>query len=101
MADSSAAATAPLQPPGKMTVTLHVNGVERRLTITPWTTLLDALRLSISPGPRKAATTAGCVYRKPRPFDLKTESLNLGDNGRADIPLLEPGCLALQVQEPT
>jgi acetyl-CoA C-acetyltransferase len=34
-------------------------------------------------------------------FDLKTESLNLGDNGRADIPLLEPGCLALQVQEPT
>ncbi len=28
--------------PSKMTVTLHVNGVERKLTIAPWTTLLDA-----------------------------------------------------------
>jgi xanthine dehydrogenase YagT iron-sulfur-binding subunit len=27
-----------------MTITLHVNGVERKLTISPWTTLLDALR---------------------------------------------------------
>src|SRR5262249_38270565 len=31
--------------PAKTTVTLHVNGVERKLTIAPWTTLLDALRL--------------------------------------------------------
>lgn len=28
--------------PTKTTVTLHVNGVERKLTIAPWTTLLDA-----------------------------------------------------------
>src|SRR5437764_12233980 len=27
--------------PAKMTVALHVNGVERKLTIAPWTTLLD------------------------------------------------------------
>jgi hypothetical protein len=40
------------------------------------------------------------VCRKPRPFDLLTESLNIGDNGRANIPFLEPGCRALQVQEP-
>jgi len=26
------------------------------------------------------------VYRKPRPFDLLTESLNVGRNGCADIP---------------
>jgi xanthine dehydrogenase YagT iron-sulfur-binding subunit len=31
-------------PPSKVTITLHVNGVERRLTVAPWTTLLDALR---------------------------------------------------------
>jgi hypothetical protein len=49
---------------------------------------------------RKDAPLVGCVYRKPRPFDLVTESLNVGDNGRADFSLLEPGCLALQVQEP-
>jgi xanthine dehydrogenase YagT iron-sulfur-binding subunit len=30
--------------PEKITVTLKVNGVERRLEIAPWTTLLDALR---------------------------------------------------------
>jgi xanthine dehydrogenase YagT iron-sulfur-binding subunit len=29
---------------GPVTVTLHVNGVERSLTIEPWVTLLDALR---------------------------------------------------------
>jgi xanthine dehydrogenase YagT iron-sulfur-binding subunit len=30
--------------PAKLTVALVVNGVERRLTLAPWTTLLDALR---------------------------------------------------------
>jgi len=30
--------------PGKLTVTLKVNGVERQLELAPWTTLLDALR---------------------------------------------------------
>jgi xanthine dehydrogenase YagT iron-sulfur-binding subunit len=30
--------------PTKLVVTLRVNGVERRLEIAPWTTLLDALR---------------------------------------------------------
>src|SRR5215470_8492021 len=30
-----------------------------------------------------------------------TESLNVGHDGRADILRLEPGCLALQAQEPT
>ena len=29
---------------GKIAVTLTVNGVERQLTVAPWTTLLDALR---------------------------------------------------------
>jgi xanthine dehydrogenase YagT iron-sulfur-binding subunit len=33
-----------LATPAKLTVTLHVNGVERKLTVAPWTTLLDALR---------------------------------------------------------
>src|SRR5215470_14244843 len=37
-----------------------------------------------------------CVYRKRRPFDLITESLNVGHDGRADILRLEPGCLALR-----
>src|SRR5215831_3621856 len=46
-------------------------------------------------------TAATCVYRKRRPFDLITESLNVGHDGRADILRLEPGCLALQAQEPT
>ena len=32
------------QPPGKIEVTLTVNGVEARLQVAPWTTLLDALR---------------------------------------------------------
>src|ERR1700723_2222817 len=34
----------PIGAPGKVQVTLIVNGVERRLKVAPWTTLLDALR---------------------------------------------------------
>jgi xanthine dehydrogenase YagT iron-sulfur-binding subunit len=30
--------------PAKTTITLHVNGAARQLTLAPWTTLLDALR---------------------------------------------------------
>src|SRR5262252_5038287 len=30
--------------PGKIAITLVVNGVERQLDVAPWTTLLDALR---------------------------------------------------------
>ena len=33
-------------------------------------------------------------------FDLTTESLNVDRDGRADSLALEPGCLALQAQEP-
>src|ERR1044072_3807960 len=47
MAQASSAARKELEKsptPAKMTVSLHVNGVERQLSIAPWTTLLDALR---------------------------------------------------------
>src|SRR5512144_2268496 len=46
---SSAARKRPekLPTPVKMAVTLRVNGVERKLTVAPWTTLLDALRLDL------------------------------------------------------
>ena len=45
--------------------------------------------------------TLRCVCRKLRPLDLVRESLNVGHDGRADLPVLEPGFFTLQVQEPT
>jgi len=33
-----------ISPPAPIAITLRVNGEERKLTIAPWTTLLDALR---------------------------------------------------------
>jgi xanthine dehydrogenase YagT iron-sulfur-binding subunit len=46
MAESGAATTAngKFRVPDKHQITLRVNGTERRLTVAPWTTLLDALR---------------------------------------------------------
>ena len=44
--------------PAKMTVTFHVNGIERRLVIAPWTTLLDALRLHLD----LTGTKKGCDH---------------------------------------
>ena len=42
----------------KMSVTLHVNGVAKRLTLTPWTTLLDALRIHLG----LSGTKKGCDH---------------------------------------
>jgi xanthine dehydrogenase YagT iron-sulfur-binding subunit len=44
--------------PPKMAVILHVNGVERRLNVAPWTTLLDALRLHLD----LTGTKKGCDH---------------------------------------
>jgi len=44
--------------PARMMVSLHVNGVERKLTIAPWTTLLDALRLNLD----LTGTKKGCDH---------------------------------------
>jgi xanthine dehydrogenase YagT iron-sulfur-binding subunit len=44
--------------PAKMAVTLHVNGIERKLAIAPWTTLLDALRLHLD----LTGTKKGCDH---------------------------------------
>jgi xanthine dehydrogenase YagT iron-sulfur-binding subunit len=47
-----------LTPPAKMTVTLHVNGAPHKLTIAPWTTLLDALRIHLG----LTGTKKGCDH---------------------------------------
>ena len=44
MAQTSTATRDSIAVPEKMPVTLTVNGVERKLKLAPWTTLLDALR---------------------------------------------------------
>ena len=47
--------------PTKTTVTLHVNGEERKLTVAPWTTLLDALRLYLDlSGSKKGCDHGQC-----------------------------------------
>jgi xanthine dehydrogenase YagT iron-sulfur-binding subunit len=44
--------------PAKMAMTLHVNGVEHKLTVAPWTTLLDLLRLHLD----LTGTKKGCDH---------------------------------------
>src|SRR5947209_16841855 len=44
LAQRSQAAPPTLTPPDKIDVRLTINGVERRIRLAPWTTLLDALR---------------------------------------------------------
>ena len=60
MAKSSAARKQreKLPAPAKMTVTLHVNGVTKKLNLAPWTTLLDALRIHIG----LTGTKKGCDH---------------------------------------
>jgi xanthine dehydrogenase YagT iron-sulfur-binding subunit len=61
MAPSSSTARRGLEKlpkPAKVTVTLHVNGVERKMAVAPWTTLLDALRLYLD----LTGTKKGCDH---------------------------------------
>jgi xanthine dehydrogenase YagT iron-sulfur-binding subunit len=44
--------------PGKTTLVLRVNGAERTLTVAPWTTLLDALRVNLD----LTGTKKGCDH---------------------------------------
>jgi xanthine dehydrogenase YagT iron-sulfur-binding subunit len=44
--------------PAKMAITLNVNGVVHKLTVAPWTTLLDALRLHLD----LTGTKKGCDH---------------------------------------
>ena len=47
--------------PAKMTVTLHVNGVTNKLTLAPWTTLLDALSIHLGlTGTKKGCDQGQC-----------------------------------------
>jgi xanthine dehydrogenase YagT iron-sulfur-binding subunit len=55
---SSGAGAWKFSPPDKLPVTLHVNGVKHRLTLAPWTTLLDALRLHLD----LTGTKKGCDH---------------------------------------
>jgi xanthine dehydrogenase YagT iron-sulfur-binding subunit len=60
MAKSSAPRKAreKLPAPAKVTVTLHVNGVAKKLNLAPWTTLLDALRIHLG----LTGTKKGCDH---------------------------------------
>jgi xanthine dehydrogenase YagT iron-sulfur-binding subunit len=61
MAQSPAAARnqgPSLAAPEKRTITLHVNGVDHKLSVAPWTTLLDALRLHLD----LTGTKKGCDH---------------------------------------
>jgi xanthine dehydrogenase YagT iron-sulfur-binding subunit len=44
--------------PAKITVTLHVNGVAKKLDLAPWTTLLDTLRIHLG----LTGTKKGCDH---------------------------------------
>jgi xanthine dehydrogenase YagT iron-sulfur-binding subunit len=43
-ADSEVVGKVPSSEPAKLSITLKVNGVDKRLEVAPWTTLLDLLR---------------------------------------------------------
>jgi xanthine dehydrogenase YagT iron-sulfur-binding subunit len=47
-----------LSAPAKIMVTLHINGVAKKLTLAPWTTLLDALRIHLG----LTGTKKGCDH---------------------------------------
>src|ERR1700726_4226700 len=51
----------PIQVPDKIALSLIVNGVERRLNVAPWTTLLDALRDHLGlTGTKKGCDQGAC-----------------------------------------
>src|SRR5216110_2605937 len=61
MARKRAAAQPTIPRPEKIAVALIINGVETRLTLAPWTTLLDALRIHLGlTGAKKGCDHGQC-----------------------------------------
>src|ERR1700753_1173742 len=58
MVTNSASAQVTIPKPAKLSVTLKVNGKATPLTVTPWTTLLDALRDHLA----STGTKKGCDH---------------------------------------
>ena len=61
MARAHVVAQPTIPAPGKLSISLIINGVERRLELAPWTTLLDALREHIGlTGTKKGCDRGQC-----------------------------------------
>src|SRR5258708_5009234 len=63
--------------------------------------LVGKSEINFRQGNAVCSAAVACVYRKLRPFDLVTESLNVSDDGRAAMLLIDAASLAVQVETPT
>ena len=94
MATQGAAArrTEKFPAPAKITITLTVNGVERKLEVAPWTTLLDALRDHLD----LTGTKKGCDHGQCGACTVLLDSRRV--NSCLTLAVMKDGCSVTTIE---
>ena len=81
-----------IAPPAKLTVRLTVNGVERKLVVPPWTTLLDALRDHLD----LTGTKKGCDHGQCGACTVLVDGRRI--NSCLTLAVMKDGCAVTTVE---
>jgi xanthine dehydrogenase YagT iron-sulfur-binding subunit len=94
MASTSARARKPdpITPPAKMTISMTVNGVARKLDIAPWTSLLDALRDHLD----LTGTKKGCDHGQCGACTVLVDGRRI--NSCLTLAVMKDGCAVTTIE---
>jgi xanthine dehydrogenase YagT iron-sulfur-binding subunit len=82
----------PIAPPAKLTISMTVNGVERKLDVAPWTSLLDALRDHLD----LTGTKKGCDHGQCGACTVLVDGRRI--NSCLTLAVMKDGCAVTTVE---
>jgi xanthine dehydrogenase YagT iron-sulfur-binding subunit len=82
----------PIAPPAKLTISLTVNGVTRKLDVAPWTTLLDALRDHLD----LTGTKKGCDHGQCGACTVLVDGRRI--NSCLTLAVMKDGCAVTTIE---
>ena len=82
----------PIAPPAKLTVSLTINGVERKLDVAPWTSLLDALRDHLG----LTGTKKGCDHGQCGACTVLVDGRRI--NSCLTLAVMKDGCAVTTIE---
>src|ERR1044072_4933977 len=82
----------PIAPPAKLTISMTVNGVERKLDVAPWTSLLDALRDHLD----LTGTKKGCDHGQCGACTVLVDGRRI--NSCLTLAVMKDGCAVTTIE---
>ena len=82
----------PIAPPAKLTISMTVNGAERKLDVAPWTSLLDALRDHLD----LTGTKKGCDHGQCGACTVLVDGRRI--NSCLTLAVMKDGCAVTTIE---